>query len=104
MRLRHVLQFIKFTSCASSFREISKKTVTGCRIIFVEGSSAARTAQGPQNISGLLTAWSRGDEEALKDLVAVLYPELRRIARRRLARRPEDCSLESAAVANEAYL
>jgi RNA polymerase sigma factor (TIGR02999 family) len=57
----------------------------------------------PQDISGLLKAWSKGDEEALKNLVTVLYPELRRIARRHLARRSGD-SLESAALANEAYL
>jgi RNA polymerase sigma-70 factor, ECF subfamily len=48
-------------------------------------------------------AWSKGDEEALKNLVSALYPELRRIARRHLARR-SDNSLESAALANEAYL
>ena len=58
----------------------------------------------PQDVSGLLVAWGKGDEEALNDLVSVLYPELRRIARRHLARRFDDCSLESAALANEAYL
>ena len=56
-----------------------------------------------QDVSELLVAWSKGDEEALKNLVSVLYPELRRIARRQLARRSDD-SLESAALANEAYL
>jgi RNA polymerase sigma factor (TIGR02999 family) len=50
-----------------------------------------------------LQAWSKGDDEALKNLVTVLYPELRRIARLHLARRSGD-SLESAALANEAYL
>ena len=59
--------------------------------------------QGPQEISQLLVAWNRGDEEALRNLVSLLYPELRRIARRHLARRSGD-SLESAALANEAYL
>jgi RNA polymerase sigma factor (TIGR02999 family) len=58
---------------------------------------------GPQEISQLLVAWNKGDEEALKNLVSLLYPELRRIARRHLARRSGD-SLESAALANEAYL
>lgn len=50
----------------------------------------------------MLAAWSQGDEAALNDLIAMIYPELRRIARRHLGRR--DHSLESAAVANEAYL
>jgi RNA polymerase sigma-70 factor (ECF subfamily) len=69
----------------------------------VESSSIGPRARRPQDISELLVAWSKGDEEALKNLVSVLYPELRRIARRHLARR-SDNSLESAALANEAYL
>jgi RNA polymerase sigma-70 factor (ECF subfamily) len=57
----------------------------------------------PQDISGLLVAWSDGDEDAIKDVVAAIYPELRRIARQHLGRAPEH-TLESAALANEAYL
>jgi RNA polymerase sigma factor (TIGR02999 family) len=55
-----------------------------------------------EDISGLLTAWREGDEEALSRLIPVVYPELRRIARAHLARR--DHTLESAALVNEAYL
>ena len=62
-----------------------------------------RRTQDAQDISELLSAWGNGDEEALKNLVSILYPELRRIARRHLARRSGD-SLESAALANEVYL
>jgi RNA polymerase sigma factor (TIGR02999 family) len=61
------------------------------------------TPHSPQDISGLLVAWSDGDEEAIKDVVAATYPELRRIARQHLGRSP-DHTLESAALANEAYL
>ena len=57
----------------------------------------------PADISGLLVAWSCGDEEAIKDVVSAIYPELRRIARQHLGRAP-DHTLESAALANEAYL
>ena len=59
--------------------------------------------QDARDLSELLAAWGNGDEEALKNLVSILYPELRRIARRHLARRSGD-SLESAALANECYL
>lgn len=55
------------------------------------------------DISGLLTAWSGGDEKALDALMSFAYPELRRIARHYLARRGRH-SLESASLANEAYL
>ncbi len=46
------------------------------------------TVEGSQDISGLLAAWSQGDEEALRDLVSAVYPELRRLARQHLRRRP----------------
>jgi RNA polymerase sigma-70 factor (ECF subfamily) len=59
---------------------------------------------GPQDITALVAAWSNGDEQALNDLIPLLYPELRRIARQHLARWRASHSLESAALANEAYL
>jgi RNA polymerase sigma-70 factor, ECF subfamily len=62
------------------------------------------TNQEPQDITGILAAWSEGNAEALDRLMAVLYPELRRIARQHLERRRPGESLESAALANEAYL
>ena len=60
------------------------------------------TPAGSEDVSGLLAAWSEGNEEALSRLIPVVYPELRRIARVHLARR--DHTLESAALVNEAYL
>jgi RNA polymerase sigma-70 factor (ECF subfamily) len=60
--------------------------------------------EGSRDISGLIAAWGRGDEEALSRLMPVVYPELRRIARQHLGRRPDGHTLESAALANEAYL
>jgi RNA polymerase sigma-70 factor (ECF subfamily) len=59
---------------------------------------------GPRDISGLIAAWGNGDEEALSSLVSLLYPELRRIARQHLGHRLAGDTLESAALANEAYL
>ena len=56
------------------------------------------------DISGLVAAWSSGDQRALGPLISLIYPELRRIARRQLGRRERGQSLESAALANEAYL
>ena len=56
------------------------------------------------DISQLIDAWGHGDEEAFDRLVAGVYPELRRMARRQLGRRAVGHSLESAALANEAYV
>jgi RNA polymerase sigma factor (TIGR02999 family) len=55
------------------------------------------------DITAMLAAWNDGNEDALDRLTSLLYPELRRIARRHLGRRSGD-SLESAALANEVYL
>lgn len=60
------------------------------------------TSASSEEITGLLAAWSEGNEEALSRLIPAVYPELRRIARVHLARR--DHSLESALLVNEAYL
>jgi len=60
--------------------------------------------ESPQDISALLAAWSNGDENAVKDLVPMIYTDLRRIARLQLGRRAADHTFQSAALANEAYL
>jgi RNA polymerase sigma factor (TIGR02999 family) len=67
----------------------------------LDGSMAANP---PQDISRLLAAWSDGDGAAIKDLMPMVYADLRRIARQYLGRRAADHTLQSAALANEAYL
>jgi RNA polymerase sigma factor (TIGR02999 family) len=62
------------------------------------------SVEGPRDISALIAAWGSGDEQALDSLMTVIYPELRRIARRHLGRYQVGHSLESGALANEAYL
>jgi len=61
-------------------------------------------AGSSQDISGLIAAWGDGDEQALRSLMPVIYPELRRIARQHLGRHQPGQTWESAALANEAYL
>ena len=61
------------------------------------------TVGGSRDISGLIAAWGDGDEQALRSLMSAVYPELRRIARQHLGRLAGQ-TLESAALANEAYL
>ena len=58
----------------------------------------------PQEITGLLRAWSRGDRAALDSLVPLVEGELKRIARRCLDREPPDASLQTTSLVNEAYV
>jgi RNA polymerase sigma-70 factor, ECF subfamily len=61
-------------------------------------------AEVPCDISGLIAAWGDGDSRVLPSLISAVYPDLRRIARQHLGRRQPGHTLESAALANEAYL
>jgi RNA polymerase sigma-70 factor (ECF subfamily) len=60
-------------------------------------------AGSPQDISRLLARWSDGSREAFDELVSIVYPEVRKIARQHLGRHAPQ-TLESAALANEAYV
>ncbi len=61
-------------------------------------------SQDQHDITGMLAAWNDGDVVALDRLLDLLYPKLRRIAHQHLESRRAGDSLESAALANEAYL
>jgi RNA polymerase sigma factor (TIGR02999 family) len=55
-------------------------------------------------ITELLAAWRTGDRAALEKLVTLLYPELRRLARRHMSRQPPGHTLQTTELLNEAYL
>lgn len=62
-------------------------------------------SQGPgYPVTELLTRWSEGDLSARDALVPLVYEELRRIARRCLAARGSDHTLQPTALVHEAYL
>ena len=58
----------------------------------------------PQEITQLLLNWSQGDEAALEQLIPLVYPELRKMARRYMGREKPDHTLQTSALINEAYL
>jgi RNA polymerase sigma factor (TIGR02999 family) len=58
----------------------------------------------PKSVTGLLQAWSSGDEAALEGLIPLIYEELHRIARRYLNRERPGHTLQTTALINEAYL
>lgn len=55
-------------------------------------------------VSQLLCHWSKGDEQALQQLLPLVYQELRRVARYQLQRERPDHTLQSTALVHEAYL
>lgn len=57
-----------------------------------------------EEVSGLLRAWSDGDQSALERLTPIVYAELHRLARRYVNRERPGNSLQATALVNEAYL
>lgn len=62
------------------------------------------TAPSPQEVTGLLLAWSEGEQAAFEKLVPLVYAELRRVAHRYMGRERPGHSLQTTALVNEAYL
>src|SRR6266487_1005739 len=57
-----------------------------------------------QEVTDLLVRWSQGDDGALVKLTPLVYEELRRIAHRHIGGQRSDHTLQTTALANEAYL
>jgi RNA polymerase sigma-70 factor, ECF subfamily len=57
-----------------------------------------------QEITKLLLAWSEGEDAALKELVPLVYRELRRLARWHMRGERAGHTLQTTALVNEAYL
>ena len=60
-------------------------------------------AAAPQ-VTGLLVAVQRGDAAAVNQLIPVVYEELRRLAKRHMARQRKGHTLQTADLVSEAYL
>ena len=59
----------------------------------------------PSNhVSLLLTRWKEGDEQALNDLIPILYREMRRLAHYHLKLERPDHTLQSTELLHEAYI
>lgn len=56
------------------------------------------------DVTGLLMAWGRGDDEALRKLTPLVYRELRQAARRYMAGERPGHLLQTTALINETYL
>ncbi|MCU1268557.1 MAG: hypothetical protein JWM21_4875 [Acidobacteria bacterium] len=56
------------------------------------------------NVNRLLLEWSGGDQQALQELLPLIYEELRRLAHNFLYRERPDHTLQTTALVHEAYL
>jgi RNA polymerase sigma factor (TIGR02999 family) len=60
-------------------------------------------AEARPEITGLLLAWSRGEQEALNRLIPLVYDELRRLAHRYMRQERPGHTLQSTALVHEVY-
>jgi RNA polymerase sigma factor (TIGR02999 family) len=60
-------------------------------------------AHSPQDVTQLLKAWSNGEQEALEQLMPLVYHELHRLAHRYMGRERGGHTLQSTALVHEAY-
>jgi RNA polymerase sigma-70 factor (ECF subfamily) len=65
---------------------------------------AERQSPPGGDVSGLLRAWSEGDQSALEKLTPIVYRELHRLARHYMRGERQGHSLQTTALVNEAYL
>jgi RNA polymerase sigma factor (TIGR02999 family) len=58
----------------------------------------------PEEVTGLLLAWSDGEQTALEKLMPLVYAELHRLAKHYMRREHAGHTLQTSALVNEAYL
>ena len=58
----------------------------------------------PEEVTGLLVAWSKGDEKAYEKLVPLVYAQLHQLAHRYMSRERPGHTLQTTALVGEAYL
>ena len=60
-------------------------------------------APSPPDVTQLLAAWSNGEQDALEQLIPLVYNELHRLAHRYMQRERPGHMLQSTALVHEAY-
>ena len=67
--------------------------------------STEKTADSPpEEITGLLVDWGKGNKAALDRVIPLVYQELRRLAHRQMRRERTGDTFQTTALINEAYL
>lgn len=68
------------------------------------GAGRGKAATQNPDVTVLLQRWNGGDKEALEELAPLVYSELRKVAKRHMARERSGHTLESTALVHEAYM
>ncbi len=92
---------LKNCKVLDEFADRERKTVSTSSASHKAASSSSPSAH---EVTGLLQAWSNGDEAALEKLIPIVYGELRRIAHRYMVRERAGHPLQTTALVHEAYL
>ncbi|MGH7511035.1 MAG: ECF-type sigma factor [Gemmatimonadales bacterium] len=61
-------------------------------------------SSAPSEISGLVRRWCAGDQQALDQLIPMVYDRLRQLAHHRLCAEGGECSLDTTGLVHEVYL
>ncbi|MEW6366295.1 MAG: sigma-70 family RNA polymerase sigma factor [Acidobacteriota bacterium] len=64
----------------------------------------SRTPSSREQLTQMLVDWGKGDENAMAELMPLVYEELHRLARRYMSRERAGHTLQATALVNEAYL
>jgi RNA polymerase sigma factor (TIGR02999 family) len=97
----HGVGTARLAEAEAARKEAHRIAVQGGRRIRSSGTSGV---PHKDDVTGLLVAWGQGDRAADSRLIAVVYQDLRRVARRRLRAERADHSLAPTALVHEAYL
>lgn len=89
--------------CEQGVLSVSLEATNPCSCSNVV-ADAAMPERDSNDVTQLLKAWSAGDQNALGDLMPVVYSEIRKLAQSYLRRERSDHTLQATALVNEAYL
>jgi RNA polymerase sigma-70 factor, ECF subfamily len=84
--------------------ERTAPVIRGAILSAVVGHERVTSESSPADVTRLLLAWKGGDEEALQQLMPLVYGELKRIAAYHLSRERPGGTLQATALIHEAYI
>lgn len=85
-------------------RKRAAKAATFWYIFLWQEDNGLSNGESSAEITGLLKAWSSGDQAALARLAERVYPELRLMARRYMKNERQGNTLQATAIVHEVYL